>query len=123
MGHAENFFWSRRPVLPFVKSSGLTDVHLADWGNRENDIDLPKTGWVRWESFGEGEWNHLHPTKILIPAYRGCEKKVWFDIGDPIAGILAEKDGIVRAYMITLPANDEYRALTGHDRMPKIVKV
>lgn len=122
-GRIESFFWSRRPVLPMHPNGCESDpIKLIDWGNREKNVDLPKTGWARWESVNAGRWNHLTLKEISIPVRRGYEKRVWFDITGTIAGILAEKNGIVRAYMITIPADDEYRSLTGHDRMPKIAK-
>jgi len=119
VGHGESFFWSRRPVLPFKMTRTSNEIHLIGWGNREKEVNLPETGWAKWESFQDGKWKHLHPTKVLIPAMRGCEKKIWFDISNPIAAILAERDGEKRAYMITEPASEEYKELTGHDRMPK----
>lgn len=120
-GRFESFFWARRPVLPY-RAAGATDapIHLIDWGNREKAIDLPKTGWAREDSLAQGKWRHLSPQPIAIPAQRGVEKKVWFDIAGTIAGVIAERDGVARAYMITVPADEGYRAMTGHDRMPKI---
>jgi hypothetical protein len=119
MGFAESAFWARRPVLPALQAQAL---HLYDWGNREKNVDLPKTGWAKNESLEAGRWNHLHPKEIEIPAERGCEKKVWFDIAGSIAGALVEKNGVVRAYMITVPSSEDYQSKTGHDRMPKLVK-
>jgi hypothetical protein len=144
LGHVETFFWARRPVLPAIivlplckgESEGVdrstlpnpplqregysSDIHLYDWGNREKEVDLPKTGWARIESLAEGRWNHLHPKPIVIPAALGYEKKVWFDIWGSIEGVLVEKSGIIRAYMLTVPASTEYQTKTGHDRMPKL---
>lgn len=119
MGYAESFFWARRPVLPVMQASV---THLYDWGNREKDVDLPKTGWARIESIDAGKWKHLHPTSIIIPVKRGYEKKVWFDITGGIEGVLVEKNGILRAYMLTVPASKNYEAETKHDRMPKLAK-
>jgi len=96
------------------------DIHLYDWGNREKEVDLPKTGWARSESLAEGRWNYLHPKPIVIPAELGYEKKVWFDIWGTIEGVLVEKNGVIRAYMLTVPASAEYQAKTSHDRMPKL---
>jgi hypothetical protein len=139
MGFAESFFWARRPVLPaslrgapatkqsrddqeIASASPRNDVHLYDWGNREKDVDLPKTGWARIESIDAGRWNHLNPKPIIIPAQRGYEKKVWFDITGGIEGLLVEKDGVTRAYMLTIPSSREYETKTKHERMPKLVK-
>ncbi|MBT3181399.1 MAG: hypothetical protein HN337_02700 [Deltaproteobacteria bacterium] len=121
MGFVESLFWSRRPLLPVKTSIKAGAIHLLDWGNRDKDIDLPQTGWTKWESFEKGKWNHLNPKKILIPAIQGCEKKKWFDIDNPIAGIVVEKCGVKHAYMITEPASEEYEEFTGHERMPKFI--
>ncbi len=117
-GEVQSFFWSIRPILP-AKVSGA--VHLFDWGNREKTVDLPRTGWARIESYAGGYWNHLKPREVVIPASRGYEKKVWFNIAEGIHGILVEKDGIERVYMLTQPADGRYEKLTKHDRMPKFV--
>lgn len=120
-GRVESFFWSLRPLLPVLFPGSRTGKpKLIDWGNREKEILLPRTGWARDESLQQGRWNHLRLQDVTIPARQGYEKKVWFDIADGIEGVLAEKDGIVRAYMITVPADEAYEKLTGHDRMPKI---
>ena len=122
MGYAESFFWARRPVLPAIIASAEAAVHLYDWGNREKDVELPKTGWARTESLDAGRWNYLHPMPIIIPCERGYEKKVWFEIMGGIEGVLVEKDDITRAYMLTVPSSKEYAAKTGHDRMPKVAE-
>jgi hypothetical protein len=117
-GEVETFFWSERPILP-AEFEGA--VHLFDWGNREKTIDLPRTGWARIESLSAGKWNWLNPKEIIIPAARGYEKKVWFNIAKGIHGVLVERDGVERVYMITEPANAKYQNLTKHDRMPKFL--
>lgn len=120
-GRVESFFWSPRPLLPvFFSGQAGGKPRLIDWGNREKEIPLPRTGWAREESLQQGRWDHLRLKGMMIPARQGYEKKVWFDIAGGIDGVLAEKDGIVRAYMITLPADEAYAKRTGHDRMPKI---
>jgi hypothetical protein len=121
MGRAESFFWARRPVLPIRATGQAGVVRLCDWGNREKGIALPRTGWARMESLDAGRWRHLSPAGIEIPAERGCEKKAWFEIAGTIAGVLVERDGVARAYMVTVPATPEYQARTGHDRMPKLL--
>jgi hypothetical protein len=121
-GRGQSVFWGRRPILPVRLSRDReSGIHLFDWGNREKDVDLPKTGWAKLESLEAGRWNWLKPTKVLIPALRGVEKGVWFDIDGSIAGVLVERDDVRRAYMVTEPASDEYKEMTGHGRMPKIV--
>jgi hypothetical protein len=117
-GYVESVFWQTRPVLPALVDG---DLRLYDWGNRDDTLKLPKTGWVRVESLDAGKWNYLRPTEIVIPAFQGVEKKVWFGIDRGIRGFLVKRDGTERIYMLTLPPTAEYRALTGHDRMPALI--
>jgi len=114
-GEIRSYFWQKRPVLPIIVESG---VKLVDWGNRDKSIKLPKTGWARIESVIENKWKYLHPTEVIIPARRGYEKKVWFDIENGIKGLLVEREGHVAVYMITEKADDEFMANIPHDRMP-----
>ena len=117
-GQIQSVFWQPRPVLPALVDG---DLRLLDWGNREDSLKLPKTGWVRVESLDAGKWNYLHPREIVIPAFQGVEKKVWFGIEHGIRGFLVRRDGAERIYMLTLPPTPEYRTLTGHDRMPALI--
>lgn len=117
-GFVESLFWQARPVLPV-----LFDNHLRiyDWGNHDDTIKLPKTGWMRVESLDAGKWNYLRPRAITIPVFQGVEKRVWFGIDYGIRGFLVKRDGAERVYMLTLPSTPEYQALTGHDRMPALI--
>lgn len=122
-GLGRSVFWGRRPILPVSLSRDpKSGIHVFDWGNREKDIDLPRTGWAKYESLQAGRWNWLSPTRVLIPALQGVEKGHWFDIDGAIAGVLVERDGVKRAYMVTEPASEQYLEMTGHGRMPKIVQ-
>src|SRR5215510_3083252 len=76
-GIVQSVFWQPRPVLPAIVDG---DLRLFDWGNRDEALKLPKTGWVRAESLDAGKWNYLRPKEIIIPAFHGVEKKVWFGI-------------------------------------------
>lgn len=117
-GEVQSVFWQPRPVLPVLIDD---DLRLLDWGNRDDALKLPKTGWVRVESLESGKWNYLRPREIVIPAFQGVEKKVWFGIEHGIRGYLVRRDGAERVYMLTLPPTPQYRALTGHDRMPALI--
>ena len=112
-------YWDKRPMLPVRKGK---EIVFFDWGNRNDSIPLPKTGWARLESLLEKKWDHLKPKVVLIPAVRGCEKKVWFDLVDDIKAVLVQKDGVERVYMITEAATPEYREKTGHGRMPRVME-
>jgi len=118
-GELTDFFWSQRPVLP-VEIDDQTK--LFDWGNRDEKEPFPKTGWAKKESIDDGKWNWQHPQKVHIPIDRGYEKGVWFDFPAGTDGLLVEKNGEQRIYMITEPADKKYLEQTGHDRMPPGLK-
>ena len=95
---------------------------MHDWGNRDPEIKLPKTGWAKSESVDEGRWSYLNPQPVVIPAEFGYEKGVWFTIDGGIRGLLIERQEGPRVYMLTKPATAEYARATSHDRMPLFVK-
>jgi hypothetical protein len=117
-GSVQSVFWQPRPVLPALVDG---ELGLFDWGNRDEALKLPKTGWVRVESLDAGKWNYLRPKEIVIPAFQGVEKKIWFGIDHGIRGLLVRRGDQQRIYMLTLPPTPEYRSLTGHDRMPALI--
>lgn len=117
-GVVTSVFWQPRPVLPALIDG---ELRLFDWGNRDDGLKLPKTGWIRIESLEGGKWNYLRPREVVIPALAGVEKKVWFAVEHGIRGYLVRRDGAERVYMLTLPPTPEYQALTGHDRMPALI--
>lgn len=117
-GIVQSVFWQPRPILPVLFDN---ELRIYDWGNREEALKLPKTGWVRVESLDAGKWNYLRPRAITIPVFQGVEKGVWFEINYGIRGFLVRRDGVERVYMLTQPPTPEYRALTGHDRMPALI--
>ncbi len=110
-------YWDKHPRLPVRKGK---DICFIDWGNHDKDLPLPKTGWARLESLLAKKWAHLKPKVVLIPAARGCENKVWFDLKDDIKAVLVQKDGVERVYMITEAASPQYKELTQHERMPRM---
>jgi len=114
-GRFETYYWSKRPVLPVREQQKIT---LYDWGNRDKDLALPKTGWAKKESLDQGKWNWLTPKKVCIPALRGYEKGVWFDFKRGVDGVLVEKNHQARVYMVTQKADSNYQRLTKHERMP-----
>jgi hypothetical protein len=67
----ETVFWQAHPVLPALIDG---EVRLYDWGNRDDQVRLPKTGWMRQESLEAGKWAYLHPQEVIIPAFMGLEK-------------------------------------------------
>ena len=108
-------FWQKHPALPIRDGNG---IQVVAWGNRDDALKLPKTGWARIESIIENKWKHLNPTPVLIPASRGCEKKHWFNLQEDIQGILIHYKDQKRVYMLTQAASPDYKEPTQHDRMP-----
>ncbi|MGC4001696.1 MAG: hypothetical protein QM811_00460 [Pirellulales bacterium] len=106
------------PRLPIVTLDGAWDLPI--WGNRDDQQShLPPTGWVREESLQIGKWKHFEPEPVRIPAQRGLEKGVWFPIDSGIVGyVVRDEQGRPHVYMLTRAADDAYRLLTRHDRMP-----
>ena len=117
-GKFESHFWDKKPVLPIFEDN---NIKLKTWGNRDKDAPFPKTGWAKKESIEHHKWDHFTPKPVKIVAEEGIEKGKHFKAHD-FAGILIEKGGDERVYMITEPANDKYLKMTGHDRMPIEVK-
>jgi len=125
-GFVEFKFWDKKPVLPVRIEGNKTrlrhgsgEVKILDWGNRDKNAPFPATGWAAEKSIAEGKWAKYHPKSVKIIADRGLEKKVWFDFPKgEIEGLLVEKSGEERVYMLTQQADSEYIAKTGHDRMP-----
>ncbi|PLX26557.1 hypothetical protein C0583_07075 [Candidatus Parcubacteria bacterium] len=111
----ESFFWHQKATLPIETKQG---IQLKLWGNKDKDLKLPNTGWARKESLEEGKWNYLHPELVNIPVEQGYEKKVWFDFEKGTKGILVERDGEERVYIITSEASEEYKLFTKHNREP-----
>jgi hypothetical protein len=114
-GFIESRFWDKRPVLP-VEFDG--QIRLFDWGNRDKKAPFPVTGWAKKESIDAGRWKYLRPEEIKIPISKGYEKKVWFDMPEGTKGLLVEKQGDKRVYMITEEAHEQYLRKTKHPRMP-----
>ena len=112
-------YWDKRPMLPVRKGN---EICFLDWGNRDDKLPLPKTGWARLESLFEKKWDRFKPKVVLISAVRGCEKKVWFELTADIKAVLVQKDGIERVYMITEAATPEFKDLTKHERMPRLME-
>lgn len=114
-GRIESFFWNKEPVLPVKTKKG---TQLILWGNKDENIKLPKTGWAKNESLKIGKWNYLKPEPVDIPIDSGYEKKTWFDFKDGTKGIVVKKDNNERVYMVTKEADDKYIKETGHNREP-----
>lgn len=122
-GQVRSLYWQKgQPVLPVLAgdeegddSSGLT---LVRWGNRDKEAPFPQTGWARVDSIEAGKWAHLKPQPVLIPVSYGVEKGKWFPIESGIMGVLVQRKGEERVYMLTGDATSEFLDVTRHERMP-----
>jgi hypothetical protein len=114
-GRVESFFWNRNASLPVETKDG---IQLVLWGNKDENIMLPKTGWAKEESLNAGKWDYLYPEVVDIPVDSGYEKKVWFDFDAGTKGIVVGKGDDKHVYMITRGSSEEYLKETGHGREP-----
>jgi len=111
----ESFFWQLNPVLPVKSKSG---VELLEWGNKNEQLKLPLTGWAKEESLKAHKWDYLKPEIVDLLVDSGYEKKTWFDLPRGAKGIIVKKDKAERVYMITKAADESYKKQTGHNREP-----
>jgi hypothetical protein len=114
-GKVESFFWHKNASLPIQTKNG---VRLKMWGNKDEEIKLPRTGWARDESLKLGKWNYLSPEPVDILVDTGYEKKACFNTPSGLQGILVKKGDEERVYMLTEEASEEYQKETGHNREP-----
>lgn len=130
-GRVRSLYWQKpAPVLPVVPEAGDNGVaaleaavpRLMLWGSRDKDAPFPNTGWARLESIEQGKWRHLRPRPALIPVSFGVEKGRWFTIKHGIAGLIVERDGEERVFMLTRQSNPEFLEATRHERMPVLIE-
>jgi putative SOS response-associated peptidase YedK len=130
-GEVRSLYWQGPdPVLPVLveaegtgsdTEAGDPELKLMRWGNRDKNKPLPQTGWARLESIEEGKWGYLKPKPAIIPVSHGVEKGKWFEINNGIAGLVVEKAGEERIYMLTEAADDDFLSHTHHNRMPVLL--
>ena len=122
-GQVKSVYWQRgEPVLPVQteaeQEDGSPGITLVRWGNRDKAAPFPQTGWARIDSIEAGKWSHLKPKPVVIPVSYGVEKGKWFPIESGIMGVLVERKGEERVYMLTDEATPEFLGATKHERMP-----
>lgn len=121
------FFPNPEARLPVrTKDGGVT---WLPWGerNKGGKITFPNGGWARLESIAQGKWKQWHPKPVQIICDRFMEKDEekqshWFDM-EPhmiIQGLIAERDGDHRVYVVTEPPPPQYAWI--HDRYPRLVR-
>ncbi len=128
VGAVRSVYWGKNePVLPAIMGEALDGAgedsvpKLFLWGNRNKELPLPPTGWARLESIEAGKWSYLRPVPVVIPVTHGVEKGKWFNISHGIRGLLVERDGLQRVYMLTRESNPDFLEMTRHARMPVLV--
>ena len=114
-GTAEQYFWQEHAFLPILTKTG---VKLKQWGNKTDDLVLPKTAWAKLESIRAGKWEHLNPKPVLIDITAGIENKFWFALPEGTTGLMVRMDDQDIVYLVTKEADAEYQAKTGHSRQP-----
>lgn len=116
---------ARLPVR--LRHGGVTWV---TWGRREKEAIgiFPNGGWARLDSIKNGKWKSWHPKPAIIPVDCFMEKdhdgkSHWFplDISMAIQGLLAERKGEKRVYVVTINSPPDYHWI--HDRWPRLVKL
>lgn len=100
------------------------------WGRRKDQDPgrFPNGGWARIESIKMGKWKPWHPRPVLIAADSFMEKDHekqthWIPLNTKmvIQGLLAERNGELRVYVVTVNTPPEYHWI--HDRWPRLVKL
>ena len=126
-GVVRSLYWQRgEPVLPVVVPADAEGSEprerLLRWGNRDKKAPFPQTGWARIDSIEQGKWDYLKPKQVVIPVTYGVEKGKWFPIEKGIQGVVVERGGEQRVYMLTDDATPEFLDTTHHGRMPVLVE-
>ena len=114
----------------FELAGGAGGITWVVWGRREGEPSskFPNGGWARIDSIKMGKWKPWHPRPVLIPAESFMEKDQekqshWITLapGMAIQGLLAERDGKQRVYVVTEETPPEYHWI--HDRWSRLRKI
>ncbi len=122
-GRAELHFLltDRDRVLP-VHLGGRTLV--LPWGVRGGHTHgLPSTAWAEASGPGAGRWAGLQPEEAVVPASRALDNDVWYDVREGVrAYVVRDAQDTQVVYPLIEPATHYYRAMTGSDRAPCLVR-
>jgi hypothetical protein len=110
--------------LPVRKRDG--SIELVGWGRRkEQEGQLPPSGWARLESVRTHKWDRWNPRPVKIIVDRFMEKDEqksshWFDLGEDefIQGLLATWNDEHRLYVVTVEPSIER---PGFKRWPRVM--
>ncbi|MDV6344762.1 hypothetical protein [Nitrosomonas sp. Is37] len=126
--HQKIYFPQLNARLPIrLRNGGVTWII---WGRRKDQDPecFPNGGWASIESIRIGKWKPWHPRPVLITADSFMEKDhekqthwIPLDTKMVIQGLLAERNGEQRVYVVTVNTPPEYHWI--HDRWPRLVKL
>jgi hypothetical protein len=122
-GRPEMYFFLSDPerVLP-VYLDGRTRV--IQWGvRRGQDHRLPQTPWVVLADLESGHLASLEPEAVVIRATRAIDNGIWYEVVSGVRGVLVHHaQGMTVVYPLLEPASHYYRAMTGSESMPSLVR-
>lgn len=122
------YFPQSEARLPVRLRNG--NVTWITWGRREKEAvgKFPNGGWARLSSIKNGKWKPWRPKPVLIAADLFMEKDrekqshwIPLDICMVIQGLLAERNGEQRVYVVTVKTPPEHAWI--HDRWPRLVRL
>ncbi len=126
------YFPNPKAVLPVIADrDSASPLQFIRWGRRKEEVaPFPQGGWARRSSLRSGKWDSYRPKKILISVRGFMEKDQsgvshWFDLDREnfVEGILVEKNGDQRAYVVTedASATSDLQEAYIHPRWPSVV--
>ena len=98
-------------------------IQFIRWGTRRNQSrHLPCTAWAQMADVEAGRWADREVQEVIIPANRGLDNGVWFNVTEGIRGLVVrdEKDCRV-VYVLVEEANRDYQTLSESNWMPVLV--
>ena len=115
------FHWRQSPSLLPVWWEG--SIQLLRWGNKNRRSPLPYGGWIDRERIETGCLAHMAPVEVVIPANMAHHRGTWFLVEEGLVGVvLPEVPGGPVVYLLTVPATNYYRNMTGQSMtMPVFV--
>jgi hypothetical protein len=115
------FHWWKTPTVLPVRWDG--SLQLLQWGCKSRRSPLPYGGWIDREQLEAGLIAPARPEEVVISANLGFHKGTWFLVDEGICGVvLPDVPGGPVVYMLTAPASNYYRNMTGQSAtMPVFV--
>lgn len=112
-------FRDANAFLPVVSNGNNL---LIEWGSKDQNSHLPRTGFCKNESLTAGKWQWLNPCPVTILAGFGLINGVWFQVRQGIRGVnLKDEKGNFHVYILTMPSTHYFKTMTGSLRMPVLI--